>query len=248
MKHITPRRLAVATLLAFGAGLAPLAQAMPSAYTITVTGTITDGEDLGGLFGFAPNTNHLLTGEAFSAVYTVNTQLGHILDNDPETRSIYGGTATPYLGPVSAVLTIHGSSFTLLGQADSGNVRIKNMAAVQDLINTHVKDGDPTFFYDQLNTDVQSLKHAFLPSLALDSAFSYTLQPDDFASGSFVIKTTTPAGSPYNYYEADGRLSIQTISVASLGGAVPSVPEPGSLMLCGVGLAAISLARRRRRD
>jgi RHS repeat-associated protein len=99
-------------IMAVAAGICVPHPALANWVTATITGTMNSGQDVTGVFGFAPGTG--LTGKSFTLTVTFDDTIG-----SPSTATCTGGTPTYYTAntsttsvypAVTSVLTITGGS------------------------------------------------------------------------------------------------------------------------------------------
>ena len=237
-------------LLALGA-LLLTTPASAAILTATVTGTVREGGYYAGRY---PAPLNDLTGQSFTAVYTINDAIPGILVNDYDDGSVRntgvdGGTVFGRPSPVSAVLTLAGFTINFAGK-DRGYYYV-----YRDLANSHNDGiGLSTSSYVP-RTDGQS---SGILDITVYSApqgttsgdyrvpFSYAFQPGDSATGQINFETYTvdEAGAEQSYLYFTALFDPATISVVNASAA----PEPASwaMMIGGFGLAGAAVRRRAR--
>lgn len=226
------QRGAAAALL----GLALIAPAQASIYTITYSGSLLNGQDQAGFFFQNDLTLHDLTGLNYTAVYTIDTSLGSSFQT-PTEIDLFGGTNLGFSNPVlSSALTINGTIFAFTGDFLSGDERVVEHTTPVSRAQTRSKLADVVLGKSyRMDHFAQSYTTEFVPLLAVDAEFSYDLVMGDLRHGSFSFDLSAPAY---------GEFDIAHVEVARQGTPVP-VPEPATPALLALG-AVVCIAQRRR--
>ena len=216
---------------ALGLAMAPASPAVAATVFLEFTGTVTDGNDGGGLLGTA---DPFLMGQnlSFTAHFLFDTALGDRF-TDTTSDDVQGGAVwaawgidvpSPSLG---ATLTINGRSIQFSGEY-FGQAHLAN-----DYAFVHV---DAELPYITMYSRGGSTQYA----TSLDTPFSIAVASDSENGGYF----ETGRGTGGHTY---GQLSIATITG---GPVVSAVPEPvtWAMMLVGFGAIGASMRYGRRKS
>ena len=165
--------------------------------TTTFTGVVASGFDYAGEFG-APNTD--LTGVGYTAVYTIDDSVASQQSINPNYTSVYGGTLPAGANPLSATLTINGTTVLVTGPYDGAVFQDywptlpnnSNLLGARDLYQLETQN---EFAW---NTQVQTLTNgiwSFSPYQSPPDVFTtnadyhtpltHTVQSNDFATGAY---------------------------------------------------------------
>ena len=234
---------------------------------ITVTGTVIDSDNGGGLFtGFAPGPG-TLNGQSATLTFwydTVGAPSDSYSGPDPPINALYerkgwvsGYDSNPAVGDVSWIR----SSATIGGIAVPYYAGASGNYYNQDLVDIHNGLPGPAGESDRLYV----LEYAFdaddyvtfpAESVSDYNSFSISSTTVDFLSGTSLDQTFALNGSGWAYlqrardrrecaqcdlisYSAFAKIEISSISVTQ-------VAEPSTLALLGLGLAGLAASRRRR--
>lgn len=216
-------------------------------YIITYEGTISSGYDQTGVFGAIGD----LTGQAFKIVYTLTARLPTAYSKTGANyfRS-YGGTGYGNDSPLSALISVGGTSFQIDGQYYGHTQILDNFNGFDGLIHEsrHFYESGNDVAYNFVYSTLYSTINDFISSVDYSSSLEYTAQSDDTAEGYFSL------------YESDDNVITRyangylvptrvTIAPAMISGAVP---EPATWALLITGFAAVGgalrLSRRKRRE
>lgn len=239
------------------AGAALLAATSHSASAATVTATysgyVLSGRDHAGLFGLAGAD---LTGDQYTAVFTVDTVVGHQTLSPGNYSSVYGGGcyASPTPLVTTAVLTINGHSDTIDG-TDDGGAFASALGYYPEATTSHhstedkqyISNGITYYIHRALYSNAYSYSN---PLMGWDYRNSYTIptSADVTSIGLFVyaLSHSDPNGGrtvPDYYIEL--RLA-GTFDVDP--GPGPGIPEPATWTAMLVGFGAVGAVMRRRRN
>lgn len=204
--------------------------------TATFTGTVTSLTDSAGLFSGAK------VGDAFTSVWTLDTELGNHAVNPGNVQYAYGGSQyepghssydpsmfgpSSYNSPVlSANLTINGITVGFLGDTyGNGQTYFGSVAFVAN------SDHNPPPFTDKYYTQLLN----FFDNAPRDLLTSFNVSEPSGAYGSYDIARP-------------GVDSHGVFSTTKMTWQVAGVPEPATwaLMIGGFGLTGAGLRRQRR--
>jgi hypothetical protein len=199
---------------------ATLAMCLPTkadTYTLTITGTIRSGVEADGTFG-SPGAS--LTGDAYTAIFNIDTSgsIAHILDATGE--NVYGGAAYGLDSPVtSASLTINSNTFNFQPVYISSQFSLYT-GAFSSFFAQIQSDGGNEMDFNINSPSVSIFPLTFSP-------FTYTTASGDHVGTNLHINFTNIGSA--------NPLSIDTVTLT--GGAV-GVPAP----IAGAGLPGLILA------
>jgi hypothetical protein len=189
--------------------------------TVTVTGEIKSGIDLGGIFGPAGTD---MTGDPYSIVYTINTSSApHSLDVPPIQYGVEGGGAPyPPTPAFQADVTVNGQMLNPSFNAGHSLIYCEGCYSI-------FVSSNEGFIVDRLEvTDsyfsISTLITGALP-LTDTTPFSYTLNP----------ATDSSSGDIYQAYGSFTDLSLSVSNITLANDAV-SVPTP----IAGAGLPGMT--------
>jgi hypothetical protein len=147
------------------------------------SGTLYDGTDTSGVFGFTPGTD--LTGDTVTGTFVYSTSL--FTSAPSGTTDTYTGTS---LGALTVTLTIKGQSHTFSDSANSsiyldssGTSEVTYQSDASSVSGSTTVNN--TFFLDIIDPSTP-----FVASTSLDQSFS-TSNPD-ISTGSFTINDGDP--------------------------------------------------------
>lgn len=217
------RRSIVCRTIALGSAGVALAAAAPASATIVFmdfAGTVTSGNDSGGLFGAAGAD---LSGQSFVVHYVFDTTLGHRTGPSPD--QLVGGAAFNDASPsIGATVTVNGSSYTIVGDqfAEDNAAWYEDYATAQSSSNETLIN----YVFDYNNP----------LGTAIDRPFSLTVASN--------------AATNYGALQTSSGTSLVFHNTTISGGVVPTVaavPEPRTwaMMVIGFGATGSSLRRRR---
>jgi hypothetical protein len=190
---------------------------------VTYTGTITSGNDPGGVFGQAGS----LSGKSFEVSYVFDT--GSFADTNLTENFVFGGTAfgrpSPLIDP--AVLTIGGISINI-----SGN----SIGEIQGI------NQGPGAFSEQLHRAYDTNGSA-----VENSVFNYSGGLPASITSPFIYHVTSNDGglSDFSAFGASGNMSVDTLTVSLI--PVSAVPEPSTCAMMIVGFASVGFMAYRRK-
>lgn len=247
-----------AAAIALTAGLAPPTQA--KIVKITYKGAISSGRDLTGVFGTA-NAN--LTGDSFTAVFTINTSINANLYASATTENFYGGTkylpahggkpAKGTTSPVTATLTINGHTIAV-PSAYWGRVWDSSWTGTASELNLEVQDkhtSGTVTYSDDLENRIFSTTHAIDPTPDFTQPLSYKLQAGDTTNLSAFTDTVYDSRTGAYSVKVTVAFKPTSVSIASpviaAQRAFSEVPEPAAWAMMTLGVAMIGIATRRRK-
>lgn len=226
--------------VAFALGLAASAKA--GIVTATYKGVVTDGYDQTGVFG-TPGAN--LTGDSFTAVYTINDAEGSSNYDPPYSSEIEGGSVIGVGSPVSATITINGLTALIagkgIGEAEQGTLA-GDYALVADYADNCTDLTCFNYSY-YMSTYIKSYSNPIVTNFDYHTPLSYTVQPGDYAYGTFVDEAVADIIVNNSRYSTYTYADFAPTSVIIAG-----VPEPATWTMLILGAAMIGFAVRRRRE
>ncbi len=193
------------------------------------SGTLSDGTDGTGVFGFTPGTD--LTGDTVTGTFVYNTNL--FTSAPSGSTDNYIGTGP---GALTVTLTINGVSHTFTDSANSSLYLDSSGTSEVTYQSDASSVSGSTTVNDTFLLDVFDPFTPLVASTSLDQSFS-TSNPYS-STGSFTINDGDPT------LQATGDFTLGTLSQAPL---TTGVPEPASVTLLLAGVAGISAGRARRR-
>lgn len=212
-------------LFAAGAAACALAgQASAGVVAINLTGTVLDGKDWTGAFGYAPGTS--LTNDPFTAVVHVDTSLGATTGSATAT-TVTGGPGAGTLSPVlDASFTINGVTHSF-DTSWSGTVSTSSglYGSGLSIISLDPANYGVTLY---MNGPASTFPNAVAPPLSLDL-------------------TQAGFGSSGSRFSLDNEPSVSlTLTSVTETSAVAAVPEPATWAMLVLGVAMVGFAARRR--
>jgi len=194
---------------------------------VTYSGTVLSGIDPVGIFG-APGAS--LAGDAYTASYVFNTNIGQI-QSDPFYNNDLGGVAGIYAQPspsLGAVLTINGLSMFIGG----GNVGQLYSIDYGNLSRSYDLAGDPTrSIYNEMSDPTRSIP------VSINVPFTYTVTP---ANGGYGQGQAMLGIDPVSDAAQFLNLDPTTVTVSVPG----AVPEPSTWAMMLLGFAGLGFAFR----
>jgi pimeloyl-ACP methyl ester carboxylesterase len=203
-----PARPGIAVLMSITASYL-CAPAQAAQVVATITGTIQQGTDRTGVFGFAPGTS--LGGQNFQLVYVINDSEGQ--------QGIYYSNGVPYgsyiqnsglNNPITATLTINNRSFTF------GTRPISEVTSyVERYVTSATAGADAIYFYLQENLSPPTGGDAIsnnIVSANVDFTSNYNWDSPISFSGPFT-EAITSFGIDYTTQSAYGYLIANSITI-----------------------------------
>lgn len=242
------RKVWLAALCA--AGILALAGSSDAAiYTITYTGTVSEGGDLTGIFS-TPGAN--LAGLSYQAVFTVNTGLsGQTLLQEPGIVQLSGnGSASP----VSAIVTIGGVTYDF-GGSSGIDLRDDNNGA-QNTFSQTAESVDGTTTFDP-GTGLYSAEmiQAVGGANSVNPVSLDLSQPDDATGAPFDMVESNIFIEEQTFSDPNGPRSYPLYTYAYVNEATETsklisgdpVPEPSAWALMMFGIAGAGAWLRRQK-
>lgn len=237
---LTKKLAAIAAL----ACAAAAGQAQANVYVITTIGHVIEGTDPNGVFG-SPTID--LTGVAYKAVYTVTDPLPGAYFYDDGTRYyLEGGSFNGTPSPVSAKITINGTTKSISGNFGGSVLKQKNYGSSEDYFLSLYSEEESIYPSGWKNMTIED--HTLSSSLGYywqnaGSYFSHVLTDTDQHSGFLSFSSYDyPSGTyPYLGY---GAFQADRITIASSSDSI--IPEPATWALMILGFGAIGAAMRRK--
>jgi PEP-CTERM motif len=234
-----------AGLAAMALGMAGSAQA--AQYLTTYQGIVGNHRESSGpaidelgLFG---SPNSVLTGRAFTVVYTLDDAVPEPNDINDGFNHFRSGIVSPGNPFYSATITINGIDFLFADNSPLfGQAALTKFGAYSSVSSQLYSNSTGAGIVLNLTSNTGN----FLSSLNFGDPYSYTFRPGD--SGRGLLQTAAPGVGRFN----NGfRYTIAELNVTSISGGpvqvnLGAVPEPASwaLMIAGFGLVGSAMRRR----
>jgi hypothetical protein len=238
-------------LLSIGIAIFACASLAPSAahaWSVTATGTIVDSQadpspgDGMGIFGLSDPSS--LVGLSYTETITTNPLLNGIVSCGTTECEAQGGSVAGigiYAAPYTVSVTVNGVTFT-----ETETTPDTNWAFLSDALstnNTSITNPGVDQLYQSVVTNCSVVGRnctsaaidAFGTTIPFVSSLSFN---QNITAGPF---PSTNGEASFDYQAPDGDVLTQfsgTIDTLSVNSRPVGVPEPGSLLLMGLGIAA----------
>jgi PEP-CTERM motif len=203
--------------------------------TVTYTGTITDGDDITGVFGPAGGS---LDGDSFTFTYVFDPTLGATYSSSTENYA-YGGSLYGSASPaLSAVVTINRVTASIGVPSYFAQILGENNGSYSEQYASAQNYSDIGAVY--INSSLYSSIYNYTATLpaGITGPLTYTTEPDDQQSAGIQIYTYNSDTKAEQYAYGYGTVSTLTIS---------SVPEPSTWAMLALGFAGLGFAGYRAR-
>ena len=208
---------------------------------IEYTGTVTGGYDATDVFGTAATD---LTGLTYTMTYTYDTSVG-FRGTDPNSDTVYGGSAYALPSPTTSTLVINGSALDGNGDYYSFDQRHNDgtfYAYTVDYANQYTIDPVTGAYVFNANQFYAYDLALGLPA-DLEAPYSFDVA-DGSGGGSFQYQVHDPIGGITDY--AYGNMNVNRVTITQVNDVAP-VPLPASVGFLIAGLGALVGLRSRRR-
>jgi hypothetical protein len=206
-------------------------QAAPT-WTVTATGTISEGYETTGFFGAAGRD---LTGVKYTQSFTASIDPSMYVDyrSGPNYVGVNGIVATP------VKVTVDGVTISLMPTGDfySQEYVAKGLevgGVTLDQIDSYENSAPNSTDFFKARNDLVSYRKKFVPTLDFSQSLSFVPDASFDSQAYFYIR-----GS--NIARFNGNIDLFEVNVDT------NVPEPTSIALLGLGMAGLVTARRRRK-
>jgi opacity protein-like surface antigen len=222
------KRVLIAAVLAMFFASPSLAEKL----TLTVSGTLSSGDDNSGVFG--ANTD--LTGESVSVQFFIDTSLGTRTETG-NTLQYIGGYFYPTGTPVtSGAITVGGVThivgFPIFGELyealGSATTTDDIEAQVSQLSENQI---GPVLHFDNISILSESLSNGQVTPNGFDMPFSYSPSAADPGTGTFTVFARN-VDTDAIIEDAEGTFKPSLVTLSITGAAAPE-PSTWAMMLAG---------------
>jgi hypothetical protein len=218
-------------------------------FIVTYSGKVRSGVDNTGVFGGGPR---LLDGQAFTVSYTLsNPAPSEIVSNTPNLYKVNGGTIFGGSGaPVSAILTIGGVSFQIIGsrQSEFERMKVPHFEKIRDVAFSFTDINglrEANSVYTTLSGNSNLMTSAFPGNPYSVSTLPNGLNNDN--SGFEISKITGRSSSSLGVLVNDAYGTFDVTGISQRGvSTVPGIPEPATWAMMILGFGVVGSAMRRR--